>query len=116
MKNENTVEEFEWLDIDVMNGFKVTGAAKYCVNLHEVTVVLDGILTPEVKAGAAVIVGKLPETVISSSKLEVREVTLLSNGNVSNIVITAEGNVLFESHEDVESNTLFSIYKTYLIG
>lgn len=112
MKNE--VKDLEWIDIDILNGFTVTGFAKYCVNVNEITIVLDGILTPEVKAKSAILVGKLPETLISS--VEVREVTLLSNGNVANIVITTEGNILFESYIDVEKETLFSAYKTYLIN
>lgn len=108
------MEELEWLDIDLLNGFSTVGSAKYCINSHEVTVALDGIYTPKLDAKSAVIFGKIPETLFPSSKLEVREVTLLSNGNVANVLITAEGNIIFETPGDIESLTSFSCYKIYL--
>lgn len=115
MENISKKANLDWVDITLMNGFLVAGAAKYLVNGNEVTVAFNGIRTSDVPVEGAVIIAKLPESILPSSGLEVREVSLLSNGNVANIVITAEGNILFESNEEVNPLTLFSAYKTYVI-
>lgn len=115
MKNENTEVNVDWVDINLMNDFKVAGAAKYSIRGSEVTIALNGIHTPNVSAKTAAIMAKIPDTLLPSSGLEVRETTLLSSGNVANIVITAEGYILFESAEEVNALTLFSAYKVYFV-
>ncbi|MBK0082316.1 hypothetical protein IAE51_00045 [Lactococcus sp. S64] len=113
MKTEANVE---WVDITLMNNFLVAGAAKYSIRDNEVTIALNGIRTPEVPPKVSVIMAKLPNELLPSSGLEVREVTLLSSGYVANIVITAEGYILFEAVEEAGPLTLFSAYKSYFVG
>lgn len=104
----------DWTTLDLSEGFE--GTAKYQIHSNEVTIAFNQVIMPELEANSATVIASLPQTAIPSNSLEVREVTLLSNGEVANFLISKEGNIIIETVSEVNPLVRFSVYKTYVIN
>lgn len=102
----------EWKNI-VLNPQIISGTCDYCIVNDVVTISLSHLVVPDIQKLTAFVMGNLPDEAIPSH--EVREVTLLSDGQNANIILTKEGYIIFQAYQDVPALSNFSAYKSYLV-
>lgn len=103
----------DWINITLPEGFK--GVAQYRVDSNQVTIAFNQVITPDLEANSATVLATLPQILKPSNSLEVREVTLMSNKESANFLISPEGNIILETTSKTNALVRFSVYKTYFI-